>query len=368
MTKTLSHLFCILLYISPVYTVVAQNNKSSFSESLSVSANVHYGFFVANQPKSQYLRDSHTLFGEISILSQTRGTRAWQQQNHYPRIGMSILYGKTGSDEYLGNMAAILPFLDFPLLTTPHFNAHFRLGFGPGWIEKPYDPETNYKNFMIGTHLNACIHMSLKTEFPILKRLYLQTGFSFTHFSNGSVQLPNLGLNMPAITAGLRYAFGEPVKIVSDNQPAFKKKTHVYFFALAAAKQTYPLESPVYLVNIFNLEIAKDFSATGRFGAGINYAYDRSLSSEVINAPTYEFNKSKSHSQVGIYASYEHVIGRLSIPLQFGVYVYNQYPVSSFFQNLGLRYRFANRWIGALQLKTHLGKADYFQWGIGYKF
>jgi len=355
---------CFLLSL----TIVAQNSRSTFAESLSVSAGMHYGFFVANQPKSQYLRDSHTVLGEISILSKTRGTQSWQQQNNYPEIGLSILYGNTGSREYIGNMAAIIPFIDFPLLNSSRIKTFLRLGFGPGWVEKPYNSETNYKNFMISTHLNACIHMSLKAEFPLVKKLYFQTGFSFTHLSNGSIQLPNLGLNIPALTAGLRYAFGDPVKIVPVEQPVFKKQAHVYFFAFGAAKQTYPLKSPVYLVNIFNLEIAKDYSPTGRFGLGVNYAYDRSLSSEVANAPTYTFDKSKSHSQVGIIAFYEHKIGRLSIPLQFGVYVYNKYPISSFYQNIGVRYRFANRWIAALQLKAHMGKADYFQWGIGYKF
>jgi len=368
MIKLVRYFFFISAYIISSLTVLAQDSRSSFAESLSVSAGVHYGFFVANQPKSQYLRDSHTILGEIAILSQTRGTREWQQQNNFPAFGMSFLFGNTGSREYIGSMAALIPFIDFPLLHSSRVKANFRLGFGPGWVEKPFDSETNYKNFMISTHLNACIHMSLKLEFPLVKKLYFQTGFSFTHLSNGSIQLPNLGLNIPALTTGLRYAFNESVKIVPVEQPAFKKQTHVYFFAFGAAKQTYPLKSPVYLVNIFNLELAKDYSATGRIGLGVNYAYDRSLSSEVANAPTYTFDKSKSHSQVGIIAFYEHKIGKLSIPLQFGVYVYNKYPISSFFQNIGIRYRFANRWTGALQLKTHMGKADYIQLGIGYKF
>jgi len=57
----------------------------------------------------------------------------------------------------------------------------------------------------------------------------------------------------------------------------------------------------------------------------------------------------------------------LSIPIQLGAYLYNKYQISEVYQVIGLRYRFLPHWIAGLQLKAHLGKADYIQYGIGYK-
>jgi len=125
------------------------------------------------------------------------------------------------------------------------------------------------------------------------------------------------------------------------------------------------MESPVYLVNTVMLEASRDFSYTGRFGAGLNVTLDRSLSNETV---TFEFDKSEPQWQASVYGLYERVIGNLSIPFQVGFYLYNKYQFTPFYQAIGLRYRFLPHWVAGLQLKAHLGKADYLQWGLGYKF
>jgi hypothetical protein len=96
-------------------------------------------------------------------------------------------------------------------------------------------------------------------------------------------------------------------------------------------------------------------------------SYDPSLSNEIANAPTYIFDHSEPQVQVSMYGGYEHVAGRISIPVQLGVYLYNRYVISQLYQLIGLRYRFAEKWVASVQLKAHFGKADYIQYGIGYK-
>jgi hypothetical protein len=354
-------LFCILCFCS-----LAQSDSTSFWSTLSIGAKAHYGFLVVNQPKSEYVRDSHTCFGELTLSTQTSGKKQWQQVNHNPQIGISLLYGNSGSREYIGHVAALFPYMKFPLFKTAHSITSFRLGFGAGWVQKPYNKETNTKNLLIGSALNGCINMVFEQEWQLHKNCYLNAGFSFTHLSNGSFKLPNLGLNIPALSLGVRYAF-EPVQPVNEKQqwPAFKKKWHFSAFTYAAGKQSYPLESPVYLVNTVMIEAAKDISPTGRLGAGLNGTRDPSLSHET---ETFEFEKNDPQWQVSAYALYERVIGNLSIPFQVGFYLYNKYQITSYYQVIGLRYRFLPHWVAGLQLKAHLGKADYLQYGLGYKF
>jgi hypothetical protein len=358
--------FFIGLFCSICFCSLAQSDKASFLSTLSVGAKTHYGFFVVNQPKSEYVRDSHTYFGELTISTQTTGKKNWQQVNHNPQAGVSFLYGNSGSREYIGHIAALFPYMKFPLVKTAHSLTSFRLGFGAGWVQKPYDKETNSKNLLIGTKLNGCINMLVEQEWQLHKNWFLSTGISFTHISNGSFTLPNLGLNIPALFLGLRYAL-KPVQPVIEKQgwPAFEKKWHYALLSYAAGKQSYPLESPVYLVNTVMLEAARDISRTSRLGAGLNSTLDRSLS---IETEGFGFDKSQSQWQVSAYALYERVIGNLSIPFQVGFYLYNNYQFTPFYQVMGLRYRFLPHWVAGLQLKAHLGKADYLQWGLGYKF
>jgi hypothetical protein len=357
----------LTLAILLVNCLKAQQDSPSLLKALSAELNFDHGFFIADKPKTQYLRSSHANFAELAISAQTSGKKDWQVSNHFPRIGIALMYGSPGSEKYLGKMAAAYPFVRFPLYKNPRFNAAFRLGLGLGWIEKIYNKNSNYKNLVISTHLNACINILLQGEWVLSRRMALNGGFSFTHLSNGSVKVPNLGLNIPALSAGIRYLFNEEPVLRGRAIPSVSKKWQPSVFIFVAGKQTYPLESSVYLVPVLNLELMRNLSATGRYGGGVNIAYDQSLSKEVPDVPVYAFDKSASQLQVSIFGSYEKVLGKLSIPLQLGVYVYNNYVINQLYQNIGIRYRFTRKMSAALQLKTHMGKADYIQWGLGYK-
>ena len=329
---------------------------------------MHYGSFITNVPKLQYVKNGYTVLGELDVSSQTTGTRSWQQSSNYPEIGMALLYGQTGASEYIGHMAALLPFMNFHLYETGGISANLRLALGPAWVEKPFNAETNYENLVIGSHLNACLNILLSTSVRILPRTDLDIGFSFTHVSNGSFTLPNLGLNIPSFSAGLKYELFPTQRRIHKVLPPMKKKINYYFFTAVAGKESLPLESAVYLVNVFNVEALKDFSRTGRFGFGINMTLDRANSIEVPYSAIFAFDKSMSHWEAAVYGVYEYVIGDLSFPLQVGYYLYNNYPVSSIYETAGVKYRFAPHWCAGFALKAHLGNGDFIQWGLGYKF
>ena len=365
----------ILILLSYSLTLASQIPLDSAKAKTSIDLNALYGFFIANQPKSLYLRNDHSRMMELSISRQTTGRHKWEWESNLPRIGIGLLYGDPGSQEYLGKLVALYPFIHFPLIRANRSVTSFRLGAGLGWVEKPYDKETNYKNLMIGTHLNATISMRLQTEWEIIRNLYLNAGFAFTHLSNGSVRLPNLGLNIPAVSAGLRYQVSSndakstinPGMETQYHPDRFVRKTNLFVHAGFAVKQTYPLESNVQLVRILNLELTRSLSPVSRIAGGLNLSYDPSLSKEIYEAPTYVFDNSEVQLQASIYAGYEHVVGRLSIPVQLGVYLYNNYKISQIYQMIGLRYQFSQRWVASVQLKAHFGKADYIQYGVGYK-
>jgi hypothetical protein len=193
-------------------------------------------------------------------------------------------------------------------------------------------------------------------------------GLAYTHFSNGSTKLPNMGLNIPSLTLGIKYTVNPSLRMISRMYDPPSKKLHYYVFLSGAVKEAYPLESASYLVTLVNVELLKDFSYTGRWGGGMNVTYDPSLSTEVPNSVVYAFDQSKPKTEVSIYGSYEYVLGKFSIPLQFGVYLYNNYPVDWVYQVIGFRYRMGDHLILSVGLKTHFMNADFIQWGLGFKF
>lgn len=343
-----------------------QCRNKSFLKNTSIGTRFYYGSFITPTSKSEYIRDSYTSFGEVYVQYQTKGDKDWQLSHKYPQWGISFLYGNTGSRQYIGNMRSLYAFVNVPLLKSRIYTGSFLFGAGPGWVNKPYDINTNPKNTIIGTKLNAYIHLMFQHEIKITRWLSLNANISFMHVSNGGTQLPNLGLNIPALSAGLRYSFANPTMEKKSLSKSFTKNINYAIYTTVGRKQWPWVGSKFYMINTVHAEATKKFSYNNRYGAGIIFFYDRTIphySSEAMAAPPH-----RNKLQAGVYGSYEHFLGKLSFPLQAGAYVYNRYKSPALFQQFGLRFHFSGHISTELILKTHMGKADFIHAGIGYNF
>jgi hypothetical protein len=89
-------------------------------------------------------------------------------------------------------------------------NYEWNFGLSAGW--KPYDPDDNYYNVIIGSPINAYINANLYLNWMISRRVDLITGIALTHFSNGNTRFPNAGLNEAGLKAGLVYNFSRKAR------------------------------------------------------------------------------------------------------------------------------------------------------------
>lgn len=342
------------------FTAVAQKD---FFKNNAVGVQGYYGSFLTNDPKAQYVRDSYTYFGElyfekkfIQNCGQPKGAKL-----HW---GAGLFFGNTGSRQYLGDMSGAFAFAKFPLITTTRFRSSFRIGAGLGWIEKPYNKSTNHKNVLIGSHLNGHINLLLQNEIRLSPHLFINAGLGFSHLSNGGITLPNLGLNTPSFVIGILYKGKELLKNNQLKQDSFTTKLSVSLHTSAGIKQLPWIGSKRYLINVMAIEINKRISYTNQFGSGVVLFYNPSLE---VDPATITSNKRQGNKlQGGLYLLYEHFLRKLSVPLQFGAYLFNKDIHPALFQQIGLRYRVSGKWKVQLLLKTHAGKADFIHTGICY--
>lgn len=352
----------VLIFLVFLHVVFLSLAQQSFVKSTSFGLQYHYGSFITMAPKAQYLRDSYTGFGELYF---ERTNYNWSTVKQPVRWGVSLFFGNTGSRKYMGNMAGALPFISMPLIKRSFYNSKFRVGAGLGWVEKPYDKNSNHKNVLIGSPVNACINFLWQNEFKINHRLLFNAGFSFTHLSNGASKLPNLGINVPAVSIGIKYSGKEQAISRHDFPDSFNRKLSFSAFTSVGFKQQPWIGSKQYLVNTLAIEATKKLSYNNQYGAGIIMFYDRSMQ---VNPYSITSDKREGKNvQLGVYASYEHSFGRFSLPLQLSGYVYNHDIYSVIFQQVGVRYHLPGHWTIQALLKTHGGKADVIHGGIGYK-
>ena len=358
---------CLILSGVFLSSTIGQSKKSSLFRNASIGMQGYYGSFLVTKSKAEYVRDSYASFAEIYIQQQTDGSRDWQRSHRLPQWGISFLHGNTGSRQYIGSLNAVSAYITTPLITKKRYKGSFRLGAGPGWVKKPFDIHTNPKNTLIGTKLNAYILMMLQNEIQLSSRIFLNAGISFMHVSNGGTSLPNLGLNTPGITAGIRYSFIkqslDPGKEIRDS---FSKKINYRLSASLGLKQAPWIGSRHYLINVLQAEATRRFAKNHAYGAGIVAFYNRSLKFDPLERPTDKHNNKRL--QMGVYGAYEHFFGNLSIPLQAGVYVYNRDRFPFMFQQFGLRIRLNRHLSSEVLLKIHSGQADFIHTGISYRF
>ncbi len=354
----------LLLIFSPVFS---QSKKNTLFSNTSVGIQGHYGSFLINKAKAEYIRDSYTSLAEIYFQKQTAGSRHWERSHKLPQWGFSYIYGNTGSRKYIGNLHAISAYITAPLIRKANYQMGFRLGAGPGWVNKPFDIHTNPKNTLIGTRLNAYILMMLQNEFRLSPRLSVNAGLSFIHVSNGGTSLPNLGLNTPAISAGLRYSFEKEIEAPDEKQrDSFNNKINYRLFTSIGVKQAPWIGGKHYLINVLQAEAARRFAANHVYGAGLILYYNRSLEFDPLETPADQ--KNKKRLQAGIYGFYEHFFGKLSIPLQAGAYIYNRDRFPFLFQQFGFKVQVSKHLNTGVLLKIHSGQADFIHTGIGYTF
>lgn len=360
-------LILFLIYSLPVKSGVRflpDSTKSDFA----VSANYHYGFIIAHRDLIVPFQKDHVNGFEFSISKPTNGKKVWQQVYNYPSIGLKYLYFDLGNEEQLGYGQAVVPYFDFRLFNTE--NSEFRLiyGWGMGYIEKPFNLETNYKNLAIGSHLNAAIHLAADLKVKLFRQTILTGGLNLTHFSNGTIVTPNLGINVATVKAGITYYIGKGKPFKRDSLPPFVKQYRNTIYLAGGVKQIYPVEGPEF--NVFALSAArlKQFTRKSALGLALDLHYDNSLvhrtESDSVDAGAF-----KNGVRAGLSVSYELIFSDFSLTLQMGGYFYNQLKSDgNIYQRLGLRYQFYKNYFACFHLKSHWAKADFFEWGLGIRF
>jgi len=348
-------LFFLLLIFS--FTVHAQSN--SFFHYSSIGGQYYLGTSIGNT--FNRIRDSRPYSGEIYYQRQTNPGATWNAAKRLPQWGVALSATHSGS-KYVGNIVCLYPYMKVPLFTAGFLESNLRFGFGAGWVQKPYDKLSNPEDLLLSQKISTHANISWQNEFHLSSRHFINTAITFYHLSNAKTSLPNLGINIPSISIGYRYAFNGESKKPMVVHDSLNKRIFYKVFLTGGVKQMQVPDSSYYFVNLLTGELSKQVSYSSILSIGMFITHDASVKTD----PLVKHLGSINSSQVALYGSYEYNFGRVIIPVQFGVFVYNSN--SSLLESVGLRYKLSHNWMAELMLKAHGHKADLMHIGVGYAF
>lgn len=346
--------------------LLAQEKKGGETSLFFVGAKVNYGFLIPHHTEIWALTNNFYRSAEFSIWKQTNGKKGWQYHYHYPRIGITYRYTDFGTTKYLGNMNAVIPWINFPLVSKNHFYFDFKLGLGVAHFSKKFDRLENYKNLAIGSNWNAAVNFQLQTRWKLDNQIWMNAGFSMFHASNGTTKTPNFGVNEPALFAGLDIKLNNQ-KIIYLEPEIIRRKGKIHFrlFASKATKQIERDFDNHYRVLVGSAELSKFYNNFNRLYLGFDAIYDESVRA-VLEKKETKIYSDKEIMKYAVLLGHEWVFSNLSFFVSAGYYVYtNETSDGMVFNKIGLNYAVLKYLALNLTLKTYYARADYLSVGVG---
>lgn len=329
----------------------------------------HYAFVMNHSVNMAHLANQRPMGVEVDVMRRTFGKKQWEQVHRYPVIGYSFLYMHMDPAKPLGDSYSAIIYYGKKFLQRRSVYLSFRFGLGAAYIEKRFDRENNYQNNLISSRINYALNGRLFFHWDFTPHWSMNLGFGLMHYSNGAMKVPNLGINLPGVHAGISFT-PQPVKhFIKDAGMAdslVKKVVQLNLVLAGGLKQVYPTGGPSYFASTISFYANKIVAHRSALNIGTDLFYD--ASGKVLD--TLQAGKSATrYFKWGLTAGHEFLIHRISLLTQLGFYLYDPLKVNKLlYQRVGLKYRICPKAFISMSLKTHFGQADYVEWGLGYKF
>jgi hypothetical protein len=318
----------------------------------------------------EQIRNSSRYFGVDARLGFQKGPESlYSKVYRFPTFGVGF-YGATFHNANVGEPNALYFFMNMPFSfpQQKRIKYSYFASYGLSYNFSPFDPETNPVNLFIGSYRNVYLHLGFRAAYSITDRTAISSTFGFKHFSNGASSLPNSGINLFPLSVGLQYRLtNEHDKDFSDIEiPKHQGRTAIHFHIAPGVKEYFVGDNNNFKMGT-GIHVLREFSYKYRVGLGLEHFYSANWEERVIEPRSSAFWDANSFAMFG---SWEWLLTEnLYAPMGVGVYMHrNNFngEWNWFYQRIGLRYRFANNLFAGLSIKAHKGRADFFEWTLGY--
>ena len=375
---------------------IGQANNSGIKNSFFVEPIFQAGKILDIYP--DFPERGAAFFTGVNFSWQTVGKNWWNSYYKFPQTGILLLYGSLGDKDVLGSNISIVPNISFKLVRKNRFSLEALLGMGFAWFNKPYDIVDNPENIVIGSHISNVTILSFNGIYSVSRKFEIVLGVSAQHYSNGHIQIPNVGANIPVANIGLKYfPGGSPDKYFSPDSILHFDKKLKFVFRMGMgvhefASPTIPVGGPKYPVYVASAYLSKRLSVITNIIFGLQGNYYTSYFDFITSNNFYSDNQHQKSIRLIAFGGVEMIMGRFGFLLQLGLNVYNPFykdlqrlnENTSGFKNftkslvsskLGAQYYILNPvkttklkpFVG-LFLNGNAGQADLFEVSLGCGF
>ena len=349
-----------------------------------------YGKVLATNP---YLKLAHSADDKtiqytalsFQVLKQTTGKEFWERDYGYPSYGIGVYSANFFENKDFGFPIAIYGVFKAPFKRWDKLSFNYESGFGLTFNWKSFNPVKNDYNPSLGAKESVFIDLGINLNYELDRHFDLGIGYSFTHFSNGAIKSPNLGLNTfsPKIILAYNVNRFKPQPVRQSNK-GFVKNTTIDFSIFGGIKNVIYKGNDVdtitkykgvyYPVFGFTTVLNRQINPKSKIGFGATLGYDGS-SNSIIYVDNGELEPAggfhADRLNLSIFPSYELMINKLSLVVQSGFYILRRQTVTTkpmTYQRLGLHYQLNENLFAGIVLHAYSYHiSDFIEWTLGYR-
>ncbi|MCD4794309.1 MAG: acyloxyacyl hydrolase [Bacteroidales bacterium] len=357
-------LLYILFILISVNTAYSQNDK--FSD-IKMSAKYHYGLLLSEYPFFYYLVNDNIEAFEYNIQKEVSGKKLWHKVHKFPSIGISLFYSGLGNDSIFGKTFTINPYIQFKISKRKKFELKYQLGVGMCYVTHHFDFQENYHNIAVSSPFNIWFNAELSAYYHINPIISFTGGMAFSHISNANLSQPNFGLNNLTFFSGIQVNINQKEKNYNFEIPEFKRKNEYSVIIAGGTKHTRRFSKQLYFAGSVSSEYRRVLGHKFSLGAGSDFFYDASVPDELRREGKTDI-KDIYKLKTGLHASQELIIGRFSIMIQEGIYLFLKDELDSkLIYNRGIiRYKFSDHFFVNIAAKSKIVVLDVIEIGVGY--
>ena len=356
------------------------------------------GKVIRNHPDFPEV-NSPAVNASVSLSKHFKGQAPWHRYYNYPRVGLSLNGGSLGNKEVLGYYTGLMAEMTFEKRNRNNWFWGPRLSLGAAWFSDPQNEETNPENVVIGSALTFLAGAEVLAGKKLANNFDLIVKAGILHASNSHFQLPNVGLNLPLVSLGIRYHWGE--KNTADQfrpdttRPETSKRIRLHLRMgwgfNEFGSSTVPVNGPKYPIILSTIYLSKMYSPVNKVTAGLEGWYNKGTYDFIVSQEFYESRRQAKSFCAAVVLGHEFLMGHFGLITTGGIYLYNPFYKDRLERNeidgfkdklksiiplrIGVQYylkntvtRYKSNLFAGIYIKTNFGQADFLETGIGYMF
>lgn len=358
-------LLLLLIFLNTLSSA-AQNGKKPFV----VGARIHSGYNIPVYRALRYIVENDLNASDLSLSFQSTGKNYWEKLYNYPRTGIGYSYWTLGNDKILGRAHALYTFINIPLDKDPgRISFNFQASAGGAYLPRKFNITDNPLNRAIGSNYNIYIRLGIEARVKLSQKFELFAEAGTTHFSNGKTRSPNYGINIATVSVGINSLCNYDYLAKNDTEiPAVNRKIIYSIFVSAGPKVYDNLYGYKYVSGTVSFNLEKYVNNIGRAGLGTDLFYDGSIG-EALSENGVTEDELVKLLRAGIHVSYAFRYKKVSAGANIGYYVYSKKIVlTSIYNKIFIQYMLSRNITGSISVRSHWGKADCLEYGIGYSW